>query len=301
MPLKTVKRLLKPLLKPPLDAMGRLLRRRELAGELEHVSREALLRDLDAVDVPRDAIVLVHSSLKALGFVDGGPEAVVDALVERFAGSGTLALPTFSIDGTMRNTFASGRVFDVRSTPCNLGAIPEVFRKRAGVVRSVHPTHSIAALGPDAAWLVADHHRAGTSFGTDTPMARMLERGGYLMGIGTGLGTVTFYHCLEDLREDFPLNPYSDDSPFAVTCIDHDGVSHTLSLPAHSPALSKTRIDRPENSAIRDHFTACLERNAGLSWFDIGQSRGWVVSLPAMYAECCRLMESGVTIYSTLD
>lgn len=301
--MRLLKRILKPVLKPPLDAAQRMLRRRDLKAKLTHVTQQSLEDDLDALDLGEAPVVLVHTSLKRIGFVEGGPDAVVGALVASIVErrGGTLALPTFSIDGTMRNTFASGRVFDVRSTPCNLGAIPEAFRKHPGVMRSIHPTHSIAALGPQAEWLVSDHHRVATSFGADTPMVRMLECGGWLMGIGTHLGTVTFYHCVEDLDEHYPLDVYSEDSPFTVECVDWEGRSLTRTLPAHSPTLNPTRIDRPENEPLRSFFTQRFERDAGLSRFPVGETEGWLIRFPAMYEACRALLDEGVTIYTPAD
>ena len=139
----------------------------------------------------------------------------------------------------------------------------------------------------------------GSSFGEGSPMVRIMETGGFLAGLGTNLGRVTFYHCLEDLETDFPLQVYSADSPFRVTCLDWHGMSRQLKLAAHSPDRAKTRIDREENQAIRALFTEYLEENAGLRWFSIGRGRGWIVGMRDMYRECARLMHDGVTIYST--
>jgi len=301
--MQALKQWLKPILKPPLDALTRVLRKRQLSSELTHVTAASLQRDIAASPLPKGASVLVHTSLKAIGFVEGGAEAVVDALIKSVVedGGGNLMLPTYSIDGTMCNTLSSGRVFDVLNTPSNLGAIPEAFRRRDGVRRSVHPSHSFSAMGPDAAWLTADHHLAGTNFGANTPMVRLMERGGYLMGIGTHLGTVTFYHCLEDVVENFPLAAYSDDSPFDVECLDWEGHSHHLRLPGHAPANVATRIDRPENQALRDLYTRRLEANAGLRWFPIGTTRGWVIALDDMYRECLKLLDEGLSVYAKMD
>jgi aminoglycoside N3'-acetyltransferase len=268
---------------------------------MAHVSRTALVDDLEALALDESPVLLVHSSLKRLGFVEGGPRAVVEALIEVIVRrrNGTLAMPCFSIQDSMRATLASRRSFDVRSTPCTLGAIPETFRRHPQVLRSVHPTHSIAAMGPLADRIVRDHHRCGSSFGKDSPMVRIMETGGLLAGLGTDLGPVTFYHCLEDLESDFPVDVYGAEPPFRITCLDRHGVPHDLELRAHAPERSRTRIDRQESRAIREFFTAALEKNVGLRWFAIGQGQGWIVPMPDMYAECARLMRAGVTIYTT--
>lgn len=303
MVMQKIKRLLKPLIGPPLQAAESVLRRRQLKAELSNVTLKTLVDDLEALDLPTGAVLLVHSALKSLGFVEGGPRSVVEALVEvvvRRRG-GTLALPTFSIFGNMHSTLASERVFDVRATPSNLGAVPEAFRLYPGVRRSIHPSHSISALGSKADWITEAHHVCGSNFGPESPMVRIMEAGGFLTGLGTGLGTVTFYHCLEDIEPDFPIQVYSNDSPFSVTCLDWEGTPHVIKLQAHGPTMSTTRIDRPANEAIRSFFTQRLEERAGLRWFEIGRGRGWLVPLGEMYGECRHLMQSGITIYTTAE
>lgn len=295
--------LLKAPLRPMVHALRALRRKRELERTLPATSSAELMRQLEAVPLPEQPVLLVHSSLKQLGFVEGGADGVVDALVEVVVSRrrGTLVLPTFSIDGSMHNSLAGGAVFDVRSTPSNLGAIPEAFRRRPGVRRSIHPTHSFAALGPRADWIVAEHHRCGSSFGADSPMVRAMEADARLAGLGTNLGNVTFYHCLEDSEPDFPLRVYTSESPYRVHCIGWDGMRHEWQLPAHDPAVSRTRIDHKESTAIRSFFQTALEQHAGLQWFAIGHGRGWVVPMHAMYGECVRLMRRGITIYSTAE
>lgn len=294
---------IKAALRPPVERWRRWSRRRELATSLPHVTIARLVDDLERLRLPRGAAVLVHSSLKRLGFVEGGAATVVAALVEVVVRrrDGTLALPCFSIDGSMHQTLLADRVFDVRATPTTLGAIPEAFRRHPGVVRSVHPTHSLAALGRDAAWVVADHHRCGTSFGAGSPMMRLKELDGWLIGLGTHLGTVTFYHCLEDVERGFPVPVYSADSPLPARCVDAQGTPHTLRVHAHSGEVSRTRIDHPAGEGIRAFVTGHLERAAGLSFFPIGDGEGWVVRLAAMYTACAALMRAGITIYSTRE
>jgi aminoglycoside 3-N-acetyltransferase len=299
----SIRRVIRTVVGGPVRSVRRLSRRCQLSREMAHVTRERLIEDLERLRLPADAVLLVHTSLKRLGYVEGGAKSVIEALIEvvvRRRG-GTLAMPCYSLHGSMHATLASGRVFDVRSAPCNLGAIPEAFRRYPGVRRSVHPTHSIAALGYRADWITGNHHLCGSTFGEGSPMVRMMELDGLLAGLCTSLGTVTFYHCLEDLESDFPIEVYSANSPFRVSCLDWHGIPHELTISAHAPDQARTRIDRRENQAIRSFFTDTLERHAGLQWFSIGEGRSWIIRMRDMHAECARLMRAGVTIYSTAD
>jgi aminoglycoside N3'-acetyltransferase len=291
---------LKAPLRPLVRAIRARLRRQELARTLAPVTPASLASQLDALALPEAPVFVAHTAMKRLGFVEGGAEGVVDALVDAIVTRrrGTLMLPSFSIDGSMQATLAqAGRVFDVRTTPSNLGAIPEAFRRRPGVHRSIHPTHSFAALGPRAEWLTEAHHQ-GPSFGPQSPMMRARDAGGVLAGLGTHLGTVTFYHCLEDCEPDFPISVYAETGRYAAPSIGWGGERHDLMLPAHAPAIAATRIDHRAGEGIRAFFQQQLEREAGLAWFPIGHGRGWHVPMPAMYAECRRLMRAGITIYS---
>ena len=94
--------------------------------------------------------ILIHSSMKAVGNVEGGADTVLDALMEFFA-DGLLLLPTH----TWKTVNESNPVFDVSNSESCVGILTELFRKRPGVVRSLHPTHSIAAFGRNAESYIA--------------------------------------------------------------------------------------------------------------------------------------------------
>jgi aminoglycoside 3-N-acetyltransferase len=302
---KRLKEALRPLLCYLPDRFAAQRRQRELAGSRRHVTAADLRADLDRLPLPGRPVVLLHSSLKAIGFVEGGPQAVVQVLVDSVVDGrgGTLLVPTYSIAGTMYATLRQGAAgdvcFDVATTPSNLGAIPEAFRHHPGVLRSVHPTHSFAALGPLAHDLVDGHHTCGSSFGTGSPMERLLHHESWMLGLGTTLGNVTLYHCLEDIEPDFPFRVYSEDSPFAVRVRDAAAAVHTMRVSAHNGQVSRTRIDYPQSSAIRGFYTAWLEHHGGLTWHQVGEARSWLVSARRLYEESAKLMRQGITIYTT--
>jgi len=130
--------------------------------------------------------VLVHSSLRAVRPVEGGADAVVDALLDVVGEEGLLVVPTFTYDSER---------FD-GTEPARTGAIAEAARRRDEAVRSMHPTYSVAAIGAGAEGLCRDHElRPGTD--VDTPLDRLASSGGAVLLLGVGHVANTTVHVGE--------------------------------------------------------------------------------------------------------
>lgn len=137
---------------------------------------------------------LVHSSLRKLGPVAGGADTVLDALLDALAPDGTLVLPTH----TWKVVNAAQPVFHQTLTPSNVGVLTNVFRRRPGVARSLHPTHSLAAIGPRAAELLAGHERDDTPCPANGPYGRLRDGGGKVLILGEDLACCTLFHGCEE-------------------------------------------------------------------------------------------------------
>lgn len=155
--------------------------------------------------------VLVHSSLSALGWVAGGPPAVVDALMEAVTSDGTLVMPTHSTqytdptywenppvpDDWVEDILSSRPPYRPDVTPTRgMGAIAECFRTYPGVLRSRHPTYSFGAWGADAESVVGDHEY-DHGLGEGSPLARVYDRDGFVLMLGTQFDTNTSLHLSE--------------------------------------------------------------------------------------------------------
>lgn len=153
------------------------------------LTRADVVAGLRALGLTAGDRVLVHSSLSALGRVEGGADAVIDALLEAVGPEGLVVMPTF----------AGPQPFDRRTTPTALGCIAEAFWRRTGAVRSLHPTHSVAALGRGAEELIAGHEQAPTAYGEGTPYYRLATEGGKILFIGVDQDRNTTLHTAEAL------------------------------------------------------------------------------------------------------
>jgi len=140
---------------------------------------------------PGDSLI-VHSSFRSLGPVDGGPETVIDALVQAVSPGGNVMFPTFNYTGNIAQPY-----FDPAVTPCLTGIIPELARKRPNAVRSIHPTHSVAVIGPDAIELTKDH-LSFRAVGIGSPVDRLAKMGGKVLLLGVPNTSNTTVHTGEE-------------------------------------------------------------------------------------------------------
>ncbi len=177
-----------------------------------------LAADLRKLGVIEGGVLLVHSSLSALGYVPGGPETVIRGLLAALGPEGTLLLPALTYERvTEKHPF-----FDIRRTPSNVGAIPEYYRTRPGTARSMHPTHSVCAVGPRTVELLGDHGRDTTPCGPNSPFHKLPQVDGQLLMLGCGLQPNTSMHAIEETV----VPPYLFGPP--LTYILTGGAGHTV-------------------------------------------------------------------------
>lgn len=155
------------------------------------LDRAALVSDLTRLGIPRGGLLMVHSSLRSLGHVVGGANAVVAALLDTLGPTGTLVVPTF----TYPIAREPGFVFDPLRTPSLMGAISDAGRRHPGARRSLHLWHSIAAIGPLAETIVT----AGgeSAWDVDSPMRQIRDRDGQYLLLGVPYQNLTAVHVCE--------------------------------------------------------------------------------------------------------
>ncbi len=121
------------------------------------------------------------------------PSEVIELLLDLLGPAGTLAMPAFPIDQN------PDKVCLVDKAPVYTGLLCEVFRRFAGVRRSIHLSSSVCAVGPQAEFLVKDHHHTLFPWGEESPFCRLAEVDARMLGLGAGFGFMTPLHAVECL------------------------------------------------------------------------------------------------------
>ena len=194
---------------------------------LTPVTKQGIISGLKGLGLTRGAAVLVHSSLSSFGYVEGGADAVIDALLEVVGSQGTVLVPTLT--GSEALSADNPPVFDPLHTPCWTGTIPETFRRRTGAVRSHHPTHSVAAIGAQAQELTAGHETCITPCGPNSPYGRIANAGGFILLIGVGHESNTTFHLVEEIVG----VPYHMQPGFVAAQVVQEGQSRTIHTMIH--------------------------------------------------------------------
>jgi aminoglycoside 3-N-acetyltransferase len=173
-----------------------------------------LRHDLAAMNIDPKGILMVHISYKSVGEVQGRGDAVLDALSE-YMRDGLLLLPAHTWANIKREEdsarienpgrkgefFDTSPVMDVRTTQTCVGVLPELFRSRPSVTRSLHPTHSVCGLGKDAEHFLQGDHLAETPCGPKTCYWRMYEQRAQILLVGVRFNRNTFIHCVEEMYD----------------------------------------------------------------------------------------------------
>jgi aminoglycoside 3-N-acetyltransferase len=195
----------------PVADNGRLIHPGPHVRQL--VTRERLVADLRALGVPPGRPVLVHASLSRIGQVDGGAQAVVDALREVLGPRGTLVTGAGTPENSPTSRAFHSRVaglapeeveafkarmpaFNRTTSQTSIGAIAEALRTTPGAKRSAHPQSSFAAIGRRAGALMSGH-RVKCHLGESSPLAKLYRQDALILLIGVGYQACSAFHLAE--------------------------------------------------------------------------------------------------------
>ncbi|MBN1671305.1 MAG: AAC(3) family N-acetyltransferase [Kiritimatiellae bacterium] len=174
------------------------------------VTKQHILDGLRHLGITPGLSLMVHSSLKSFGRVDGGAETVIEAIQDALTPEGTLMLPSFNHGRPFQKGGAG--YYAPHETPTTNGTIPDTFWRMPGVCRSLNPSHPFAAWGQHARRYTASHHRTLT-MGPGSPLELLFRDGGSCLLIGVDMRVNTFQHVVEQCTGAPCLGPRTDAHP----------------------------------------------------------------------------------------
>jgi aminoglycoside 3-N-acetyltransferase len=254
------------------------------------ITKEELINDLLQIGIAKGDTVLVHSSLSRIGHLKNGPQTFVEALLEVIGSNGNLLMPTSPNNVYQLNYIQNTPFFDVRNSPSKTGAITEYFRTYPGVVRSLHPTEPVSAIGPLATYFTKDHFNQLTPYNENSPFYRVSEKEGKILYVGVTLSMAgTNLHTLED-AVDFKF-PVYDKRIYEIDVIDEKGDKHRVKTKVHNPVFSKKRKC--------DDLIPFFEKEGVLTHCQVGNASTLLVhAKPLLDVMIKAYHEQGITMYT---
>jgi aminoglycoside 3-N-acetyltransferase len=186
---------------------------------------DSLIGSFLACGIQSGQTIIVHTSLRSLGWVIGGAQAYIQALIQAVGASGTLVMPSQTYRNLDPLSGAHPGVpekwwplvrshwpaYDSATTPTTgMGVVAELFRTWPGANRSQHPTRSFAALGPNAEQLLATHV-IEEPFGENSPVGQLYALDGHILLVGVDHESNTSLH-LAEYRANYASKRYVQES-----------------------------------------------------------------------------------------
>jgi aminoglycoside 3-N-acetyltransferase len=241
-------------------------------------------------DIKPGDCLLVHSSLNRFGGFSGEPVDILQMLESLVGVSGCVAMPTIPFSGSSEDYVKTKPIFDVIRTPSRVGLLTELFRRQRHVIRSLHPTHPIAACGPLSKELIDGHSMAPHPCGEHSPWSKLERYNTKIVFLGAPFASMTYVHAFDDLPGLPSLLPVFTPEKYVMECRDHQGKKIEIETMITSKALGKVR----DLSILHD----ALETAGDLCKSKLGKLEIIVVSTVSVGRAVRNLASNGMSHYN---
>lgn len=225
---------------------------------MKFITKEQIVFALELGGIQKGDVVLMHSALSNIGYVEGGADTVIDAVLEAVGSEGTFAVSTMSFNNP----------FDAAMDPSTVGIISERHRLRPNSLRSLRPVHSINAIGARAEELIRDHDKCETNCGPGSPYLKLRDMGGKIILLGVDMNRNTTLHAIEDIMNSVYLVNRTIPAPKYVGDYQNKTMEMKKFCPGHRDFLS---------------FTADLRRADALIEVCVGNALAKIIDVQKMF------------------
>lgn len=249
-------------------------------------TKQEILHQLAEMQAPQGGVVLTHSSLKAVGEVEGRGEGLLETLIEYFtADGGLLCIPTHTwanIDDPNKITL------DLCESQTCIGTLPNLAAKHPCAIRTLHPTHSMAVFGDtEKTRAFADGE---AQWDTPTPplgcYGKIFDAGGHIMLIGVGHNRNTYLHCVEEMLE---VPNRLANSPKNATVRHKDGHIETRQMHPHRAiGIGDVSLRYPKMEDAFRYYGCITDGKLGNADVQICDARGMKAVMEQVYMKNSR-------------
>jgi len=238
---------------------------------------------LTQIGITATDTLMVHANFEPDSGFDGTPLNLDNALVDLVGEKGNLLMVSLPFRGAAYDYLALGKRFNVRKTISMMGLVTEMFRRREGTLRSLHPTHPVLAYGKDAEWLVAGHEHCLYPCGSGSPFEKFHQLKGKILFFDVPFRSITFFHYVEDvLKERLPFTVYND-RLFSVPAVDANGENRVIQTYAFNNDVRR----------MADKLEAEMTRQGTIRHGRVGNSRFCLVTAEDVVACFTAMVETG--------
>lgn len=187
-------------------------------GDATIIRKQDMVAQLEQLGIQKGMLLLVSADTSLMGYLLGGCQALIEALMEVVGFEGTIVMPCFTpqlLDPACKDSalkrqyWAEAREgaypFDKKlSEPYGSDPLVYQFLRNDAVARSYHPLYSFAAWGKYAK-LICDKHPLHFALGKDSPLGKIVELNGYCLMLGCGYEGCTMFQMARYNGELFPV------------------------------------------------------------------------------------------------
>ncbi len=261
--------------------------------EIKTISKKEIIDILESFNLNSD--IFLHTSLRNIGYrLEGGKDFIADIMLQQVERNNkTLLVAALPFRTTMMEFLENISMVDFRTAPNEMGAVNNLIMDNPKSIRSLHPTHSVVAVGEQAEKYCSNHHLDKVPFGKNSPYYKLMENNAKILLFGVDLDSMTFTHVIEDmLGDDYPLNVYLD-KDYLIKVIDKEGQEIEVSTKCHAPRISGIR----ECESIRTY----LIEGKAMEVKKFGMSEVSVIDPKAYNRVVCELLLEGKSIYGDIE
>jgi aminoglycoside 3-N-acetyltransferase len=216
---------------------------------------------------------------------------ILGLIRERIGPTGNVLFPAYPNRSPVSSYqyLKDGNIFDVRRTPSFTGLLSEFARRQKGAIRSLHPTKSVVAIGPDAAELTREHPASPYPYDRRSPYRKLVDHNAKVIGVGVWTEYLSFVYTIDDeLKDEPPVRTYHPEV-FGAKCVNYEGETVTVETYAHNMTMC-VHPDVP--GFMRDHIAAEICEDLiidGMRFFRADAKR--------LFDEMLWLAKRGITVY----